>query len=64
MDCTVKISSTNAYSLLAKETTCPQSCLLAAAVVLSPVCTALTWQWDYMTCIYVYVTILVTNNCI
>jgi hypothetical protein len=27
---------------------CPQSCSLAKAVVLSPVYTAVTWQWVYI----------------
>jgi hypothetical protein len=32
-------------SLVAGETTYPQNCSLATAVVLSPVYTAVTWQW-------------------
>jgi hypothetical protein len=38
-------SSIIACSLVAGEPTCPQSCPLATAVVLSPVYTAVTWQW-------------------
>jgi hypothetical protein len=34
-------------SVVAGETTCPQSCSLATAVVLSPVYTAVTCQWVY-----------------
>jgi hypothetical protein len=34
-------------SLVAAET-CPQSCSLAMAVILSPDYTAVTWQWVYM----------------
>jgi hypothetical protein len=37
-----------ARSLIAGETTCPQSSSLAMAVVLSPVYTAVTWQWICM----------------
>jgi hypothetical protein len=40
-----KISSIFACSLVARETTCPQSCSLVTAVVLSRVYTALSWQW-------------------
>jgi hypothetical protein len=47
MDCTGNVSSITAYSLVAWET-CPQSCSLATAVLLSPVYTAVTWQWVYM----------------
>jgi hypothetical protein len=35
-------------SLLAGETTCPQSCSLATAVLLSPVYISATWQWVYV----------------
>jgi hypothetical protein len=35
-------------SLVAGETTCPQSCSLATGVVLSPVYTAVTWQQVYI----------------
>jgi hypothetical protein len=35
-------------SLIAGEAMCPQSFSLAMAVVLSPVYTAVTWQWVYM----------------
>jgi hypothetical protein len=35
-------------SLTAGDTTCPQICSLAMAIVLSPVYTAVTWQWNYM----------------
>jgi hypothetical protein len=41
-------SSIIACSLVAGETTCPESCSLATAVVLSPVYTAVTWQLVYM----------------
>jgi hypothetical protein len=34
--------------LVVGETTCPQSYSLATAVVLSPLYTAATWQWVYM----------------
>jgi hypothetical protein len=37
----------NASSLVARET-CPQKCFLATAIVLSPVYTAVTLQWVYM----------------
>jgi hypothetical protein len=40
-------SSIIACSVVAGET-CPQSCSLAMTVVLSPVYTAVTWQWVYM----------------
>jgi hypothetical protein len=33
------------FSRVARETMCLQSCSLATAVVLSPVYTAVTWQW-------------------
>jgi hypothetical protein len=46
-ECTENVSSIIAYSLVAVET-CPQSCSLATAVVLSPVYIAVTWQWVYM----------------
>jgi hypothetical protein len=36
------------FSLVAGEKTCPQSCCLATTVVLSPVYTAVTWQWVYI----------------
>jgi hypothetical protein len=42
------ISYIIACLLVTRETTCPQSCFLATAVVLSPVYTAVTWQWVYM----------------
>jgi hypothetical protein len=45
-DRTENISSIIACSLVAGETACPQNCSLATAVVLSPVYTAVTWQWD------------------
>jgi hypothetical protein len=41
------VSSIIACSLVDGET-CPQSCSLATAVVLSPVYTAVTWQWVFM----------------
>jgi hypothetical protein len=34
--------------LFAGETRCPQSCSLTAAVLLSAIYTAVTWQWTYM----------------
>jgi hypothetical protein len=34
--------------VFAGETTCPQICSLATAVVFSLVYTAVTWQWVYM----------------
>jgi hypothetical protein len=42
------VSSIIACSLVAGETTCPQSCSLAPAVVLSPVYSAVTGPWVYM----------------
>jgi hypothetical protein len=39
------VSSIIAGSHIAGETTCPQSCSLATTVLLSPVYTAVTWQW-------------------
>jgi hypothetical protein len=33
---------------LSGKTTCPQNCTLAMTVLLSPVYTAVTWQWIYM----------------
>jgi hypothetical protein len=47
-DHTENIPLTIACSLIAGETTCPQSCFLAMGVVLLPVYTAVTWQWVYM----------------
>jgi hypothetical protein len=47
MDRTENVSSVIASSPVAGET-CPSSCSLAVAVVLSPVYTAVTWQWVYM----------------
>jgi hypothetical protein len=38
------VSSIIAWSLVAGGT-CPQGCSLATAVLLSPVYTAVTWQW-------------------
>jgi hypothetical protein len=44
-----------AFSLFAGET-CPQSCSLAMAVVLSPVYTDVTWKWPHMPqYIYIYI---------
>jgi hypothetical protein len=40
--------ATSQSSVVAGETTCPKSCSLATAVILSPVYTAVTWQWVYM----------------
>jgi hypothetical protein len=40
--------SSFACSLVAGETTYPQSCSLATALVLLPAYTAVTWQWVYM----------------
>jgi hypothetical protein len=48
-DRTENVSFIIACFLVAGETTCPQSCSLATAVVLPPVYTAVTWQWVYMT---------------
>jgi hypothetical protein len=45
---TEKFSSIITCSLVSGETTCPQSCSLATAVVLSPIYTAVTWQWVFM----------------
>jgi hypothetical protein len=46
-------STENLFSIIANfviggETTCPQSCSLAMDIVLSPVYTAVTWQWVFM----------------
>jgi hypothetical protein len=48
MDLTENILFIIACSLVARERTCPQSCSLATAVVLSPVYTAVAWQWVSM----------------
>jgi hypothetical protein len=45
---TENVSSIISRSLVAGETTCPQSCSLATDAVLSPVYMAVTWQWVYM----------------
>jgi hypothetical protein len=37
-----------AYSLVVDEITCPESCFLATAVVLSLIYIDVTWQWVYM----------------
>jgi hypothetical protein len=47
-DISQNFSSIIACSLVVGETTCPQSCSLATAVVLSLVYTAVSWQWIYM----------------
>jgi hypothetical protein len=47
IDHTEYVSSIIVCSLVAGET-CPQSWSLATAVLLSPVYTAVTWQWVYM----------------
>jgi hypothetical protein len=47
-DRTENVSSIIACSLVGGETTCPQRSSLATVIVLSPVCTAVTWQWVYM----------------
>jgi hypothetical protein len=47
-DRTENVFSIIACSLVAGKTTCPQSCSLATAVVLSPVYTAVTWQQVHM----------------
>jgi hypothetical protein len=47
-DRTENVSSIIACSLVAGETTCPQSCSIAMAIVLSPVYTAVTWQRVFM----------------
>jgi hypothetical protein len=47
MDYTENISSIIMCSLVAEEM-CPQSCSLAMVVVLSPVYTAVNWQWVCM----------------
>jgi uncharacterized membrane protein YphA (DoxX/SURF4 family) len=41
------VSAIIACSLVAVET-CPKSCSLGTAVILSPVYVAVTWQWVYM----------------
>jgi hypothetical protein len=51
-DVAENVFSIIACSLVAVETTCPQSCSLATAVLLSPVYTAVTWQWVYMSGYY------------
>jgi hypothetical protein len=48
MDRTETVSSSIACSVVAGKRTCPQSSSLAAAVLLSPVYMAVTWQWVYM----------------
>jgi hypothetical protein len=48
MDGTGNASSIIACSLIAWELTCPQSCSLAKAILLSPVYTAVGWQWVCM----------------
>jgi hypothetical protein len=48
MDRTENVSSVTACSLVAGETTSPQSSSLATAFVLSPIYTAVTWQCDNM----------------
>jgi hypothetical protein len=40
--------------LVTGDTTCQQNCSLATAVVLSPVYTAVTWQWVYMSQYYIH----------
>jgi hypothetical protein len=45
MDLTENVSSIIACTHIAGETTCPQSCSLVTAIVVSPVYTAVTWQW-------------------
>jgi hypothetical protein len=45
---TENISPIIVPSLVAGETTYPQNCSLSTAVVLSPIYTAVTWQWVYM----------------
>jgi hypothetical protein len=47
-DPTETVSSIVACSLVAGVITCPQSCSLATAVLLSPFYTAVTWQRVYM----------------
>jgi hypothetical protein len=47
MDRTENTATIIASSFVAGET-CPQNCSLATAVVLSPVYTAVTWQWVCM----------------
>jgi hypothetical protein len=42
------VTSVIACSVVAGETTCPQSCSLTMALVLSPVYVAVTWKWVYM----------------
>jgi hypothetical protein len=54
-DRTENVSSIIVCSIVAGETRCPQSCSLAAAVVLLPVYTAVTWQWVYMLQYYRYI---------
>jgi hypothetical protein len=46
-DRTENVSSIIACFLV-RETLCPKSCSLATSVVLSPVYTAVTWQWMYV----------------
>jgi hypothetical protein len=47
-DRTENVSSIIACPVVGGETTCPQSCSLGTVVVLSPVYTAVTWQWVSM----------------
>jgi hypothetical protein len=46
--CTENVSSIIEYSLVAGEATCPQSCSVTMAVVLSLIYIVVTWQWVYM----------------
>jgi hypothetical protein len=47
-DRTGNVTYISACSLVAGETTCPQSCFLATAVVMPPLYTTVAWQWVYM----------------
>jgi hypothetical protein len=47
-DLTENVSGIVACSLFAGETTCPESHSITVTVVLSPVYTAVTWQWVCM----------------
>jgi hypothetical protein len=47
-DPTESVFSISTCSLVAGETSCPQSCFLATAAVLSTAYTAVTWQWICM----------------
>jgi hypothetical protein len=60
-DLTENVSPITACSIVAVETTCPQSCFPATAVLLSQVYTDVIRQWVYMSqcLIYIYIYIYI-----